>query len=267
MKSRLQWSIGPIVAVGALMLGCAASDPVRPDAAPPPPPPASGQLFYSTLDGPAAVTSPAVGNGGAATISTTPADDFVPARVSNGLRADAIGERVLLPQMGGAVQNVEHERGTIEFWYQPFYDHDDSNKYAIAGTGGWKADNSTRGSIHLGKHNASNQNMIFLIMFDANGVRWEHNVQASDYAWNAGDWVLIRFTWDMTVPAGEPNMRLYLNGVELPLTGQVSRGPQPTLDESSSERLYIGSRDTAGDIPPAGVYDEFRIWAEAIPPS
>jgi len=222
--------------------------------------------LYTTLDGVAAVSSPSIGSGSGSSVSTTPANDFIPAQVGNGLRADAVGERVLFPQVAGGVQLLENDRGTIEFWYRPNYDHDDNNKYTIFGTGTWKANNATRGSIHFGKHNGSNQNMIFLILFDANGVRWEHNVRASDYGWNAGDWLRIRFTWDLNVAAGERNMHLYLDGQELPLTGDVSRGPQPAMAESASEMIYIGSRDVSGNIPAGGLYDEVRIWDAAVPP-
>ena len=223
--------------------------------------------MYTTLDGPSSITSPAQGGGGGATISTTPANDFVSARVGAGLRADAVGERALLRQIDGGVQNLENEHGTLEFWYRPSYDSDDDNKYTIVGTGTWKPNNATRGSIHFGKHNGSNGRMLFLILFDANGVRWEHSVAANRFSWNAGDWVQVRITWDMTVGSGEQNMHLYLDGQEAPLIGEVSTGPQPALPESPDEMIYIGSRDLTGSIPPGGVYDEVRIWDQAVPPS
>jgi len=223
-------------------------------------------MLQTTLDDLSAVTAPSIGTSGGI-VSTTPANDFVAAQVGDGLRTDAVGERVLFPQISNGVKNVENESGTLEFWYRPSYDHDQDKKYTIAGTGTWKPGNTTAGSIHLGKHNLSNQLLIFLILFDANGVRWEHNVSANDYGWNAGEWHLIRVTWDMNVSSGEQNMRLYLDGQELPLIGDVSRGPQPALPESESEFIYIGARDLTGSISAGGVYDEVRIWDRAIPPS
>jgi hypothetical protein len=210
--------------------------------------------------------TPALGSGASAVVSTSPLNDFVPARIGNGLRADAIGERIEYRQVGGSTQNVELDYGTIEFWYRPSYDHNDNLKYTIVGTGNWIGTSVSPGSIHLGKHNNSNANAIFLIFYDANGVRWEHDVAATSYSWRAGDWLLVRFTWDFSVPAGRQNLHLYLNGVELPLTGQVSRGPQPVPAEKASEMIYIGSRDLTGNIIPNGIYDEFRIWNRVIPP-
>ena len=73
---------------------------------------------------------------------------------------------------------------------------------------------SDKGAIHLGKHSNSN------------GVRFEHDVAVTDYSWNAGDWLLIRLTWDFTVAPGVQNIHLYINGTELRLGGQVARAPQ-----------------------------------------
>lgn len=213
--------------------------------------------------------SPATGSGAGVTIETLPSNDFVAARFGSGLRTNAVAERILIPQTDGQTQNVELERGTIEFWYRPNYKHNNNLKYTIIGTGLWHgASNSLGlGSLHLGKHNSSNQNMIFLIFFDANAVRWEHNVVASAYAWNAGDWLLMRLTWDFNVAPGVQNLHLYVDGVELPLTGQVSHGPQPIPAERSSEKLYIGARDVQGGIIADGIYDEFKVWNRVIPPS
>ena len=54
----------------------------------------------------------------------------------------------------------------------------------------------------------------------------------------------IRITWDFNVAAGQQNLHLYLNGNELPLSSQVSRGPQPVPAEKTQADLY-GAR-----IPP-----------------
>lgn len=260
------------VLLSAVGLSCGGSDSTRnnePDI--PTPPPAVGDLLlYSTLDGPAAVMGPSLGSGVGASIVTSPTNDFVPAKIGNGLRTDAAGERILIPQANTRAQNVELERGTIEFWYKPNYNHNDNNKYTLVGTGNWPPVQGAapgRGSIHLGKHNSSNHNDIFLIFFDANGVRWEHNVALASYSWRAGDWLLVRLTWDFGVPAGVQNLHLYVNGSELPLTGHVSRGPQPIPAEQSDEFIYIGSRDLVGPIIGNGVYDEVRIWNKVLPPS
>jgi len=262
--------------VVSVLLACSSGTPTNggPSVQPPPPPPPtpptspSDLVLHTTLDGPSSVAVPAHGVGTQATIETAPANDFVAALIGSGLRTNAIGERIRFPQSDGRTQNVELERGTMEFWYRPGYNHDDNHKYTIVGTGNWSGLNGGgAGSIHFGKHNNTNFNMIFLIFFDANRVRWEHNVAATDFSWRAGDWVLFRLTWDFGVPPGQQNLHVYMNGRELPLKGQVSRGPQPVPVESENEKIYIGSRDTQGNIIGNGVYDDVRIWNKVIPPA
>lgn len=240
--------------------------PAQP-AAPSPPTPVAGLLLYSTMDGPGSVSAPSPGAGAGSFVSTSPTNDFVTARRGAGLRTNAIAERVLFRQKSGSVQNIELERGSMQFWYRPNYNHNNNVKYAIAGTGNWSGTPAAHGSLHLGKHNKLNQNRIFLIYYDGNGVRWEHSVLATAYSWKAGQWMLVHFTWDFRVAAGVRNIHLYLNGAELPLTGQVARGPQPVPAERSSEMIYIGSRDLTGSIAPNGLYDDVRIWNRVVPPT
>ncbi|MGH7712979.1 MAG: LamG-like jellyroll fold domain-containing protein, partial [Gemmatimonadaceae bacterium] len=197
---------------------------------------------------------------------TTPLNDFVSAKFGDGLRTNAIGERIQFPQATAGVQNVELHRGTLEFYYQPNYNHDDNIKYTIAGTGTWPGAPAGRGSIHIGKHNNTNHNALFVIFFDANGARYEQNVAVSDYGWRAGEWHLFRLTWDFDAPVGVLNVHLYLDGRDLRLTGQVPRGPHPIPDERPDEAIYIGSRDVTGGIIANGIYDEVRIWNKVIPP-
>lgn len=247
------------------VLACSSNGATNGQSVQPPPPPRTDPVLQTSLDGPSDVTSPTFGIGLHATVATNPANDFVTARIAGGLRADAIGERVRYPQIDAAVANVELERGTMEFWYRPNYNHNDNIKYTIAGTGNWPSP----GALHFGKHNNSNQNSIFLIFYNGNGVRFEHNVAVSAYSWKAGDWLQIRITWDFNAGAGQQNLHLYLNGTELPLSGQVSRGPQPVPAESPTQLIYIGCRDAgsgSGGIIANGVYDEFRIWNRVIAP-
>jgi len=277
VRSHIQPSPASFVAACATVLAAAcsgATNSVAPPQPPPPPPPAppgAELLYYTTLDDAASVSSPAKGSGAGSMLQTTPANDFVAARVGGGLRTDVVNERLGIPQRNGSVRNIDLERGTIEFWYRPSYDHDDDLKYSIVGTGSWGVP-PPNGPIHFGKHNLSNDNAIFVIFYRANGVRAELNVEANQYQWSSGQWILLRLTWDFTVPAGVPNIHLYMDGEELPLTGDCSQtcdltGPQGVPDESPSDFIYVGSRDQTGAIGPAGVYDEFRIWNVAIPPS
>ncbi|MEP7380161.1 MAG: LamG-like jellyroll fold domain-containing protein [Gemmatimonadota bacterium] len=225
----------------------------------------SAPLFYSTLDDMNAITHPAYGSGRTASLVAFPANSFVKAHLGMGVLMDANGERIAIPQIENGVQNIELDKGTMDFWYQPNFASDDDNKYTIAGTGNWTAI-KPRGSWHFGKHNKSNLNKLFLIFFDANGVRYEHNVTVADYSWSAGDWQHVVITWNFAAKAGRQNLHLYLNDRELPLSHQVSYGPQPLPAEQPNQMVYIGSRGN-GNINADGVYDEVRIYDRIVKPS
>lgn len=222
-------------------------------------------LLQTTLDDISAVMHPKYGIGTHASITTSPANNFVPGRRNNGLMANASGERILYPQVEQGIQNVELDRGTMDFWYRPNYDHDNNVKYTIAGTGSWH--HPVPNGLHFGKHNKSNQNQLFLLYFDPDGTRQEANVRATDYSWKAGTWQHITITWDFTVAPGVQNLHIYLNDVDLPLSGTVMRGPRTMAAESSNEYIYIGARDPNGTIIANGVYDQFRIFDRAINPN
>jgi hypothetical protein len=222
-------------------------------------------LLYTTLDNAAAVTRPVYGSGTGARVVSFPSNSFVPALAGGGVELDADGERVTYPQIENGVKNIELDRGTMDFWFRPNFASDDNLKYTIVGTGNWTSI-KPKGSLHFGKHNKSNFNKLFLIFFDANGVRYEHNVTTADYAWAAGSWQHITITWNFRNAPGAQNLHLYLNGRELPLSYQVSRGPQLLPAEQATQDIYIGSRGL-GSINADGTYDEFRIFDKVVRPS
>ncbi len=225
-------------------------------------------LFQSTLDGPGSVTAPLFGDGSGALIATSPANDFAPAMNGSGLRFDVTQEGLYVPQTGAA-QNIELDKGTIEFWYQPFYTPGDGNKYAICGTGPW----GSAGSLHFGKHNDSNGNDLYLHSFDASAAMHINNVLFTDYSWSAFDWIKIRLTWDWTVPAGTQNVHLYFDDAEVPVTGDgglspATTGPMSTGPESPSAAFYLGARSptATSNIIGSGLYDDVVVIDEPLPP-
>ena len=218
-------------------------------------------IFQSSLDDPNSVANPMVGVTGNYIISSSPANDFsLGYNNGMGFNADAVGEFIRFPQTVGGHSNVNPSKGTVEFWYQPNYNSNNATKYTIFGTGDWHAP----GSVHLGKHNPSNNNALFLIFFDSAGTFYHNNVIASNFSWSANEWVLVKMTWDFTVAVGEQNLHLYLNGVEAPITatgnGAVETGPKTMPPANPNSDIYIGSRDLQGNIIAGGIYDEIRIF-------
>ena len=82
-------------------------------------------LFHTSLQSAAAVTSPDIGDGTGAVISgVVPAT----ARYGAGAQFNATTDQIDIPLVGqgDGRQNLELDRGRIEFWYQPTYNHDDN---------------------------------------------------------------------------------------------------------------------------------------------
>lgn len=97
----------------------------RPDA------PLDAVLLQSSLDDVSAIVSPTVGLGGTTTLMAT---DFVTVEGRLGAQFVGAGKVVSFPAAVGSVQNIELDRGEVEFWYRPNYDagaSDDTNHALI----------------------------------------------------------------------------------------------------------------------------------------
>ena len=200
--------------------------------------PAAATLLHTTLEDPAAITAPAVGVGGA---STLPIGDFVPARVGNGARflpqaqPCHVLQYVSFPATNGSAQNVELDRGELEFWYRPNYNAgygDAGHTLIYIGADGYNPP-----YLHLVEGDE-----LSLSLVEAD---WTVNSTAGDWnapLWNAGEWVHIRASWDAADPTD--SLRLYVNDNRVDnsrVAGGWSLGP-----ETADQRIFVGSRDTCG---------------------
>ncbi len=221
-------------------------------------------LFASTLDDQLSVLMPASGTGSNASVVTSPANDFVPAHNGNGLRIDAGGEYMRIVQTDGVTKNIELDKGAVEFWFKPTYNHTDGLKHYLFATGGF---GTVPGGIVFLKNNTLNQNQLNVHITDANGAFHHTGVASNYYSWTAGQWVDIRMTWDTTI-AGQ-NVHIYLNGTEVPAYAYASSGPFTMAAESSSQFIYFGQLNAAGTAPAGGIFDDVVIVgaASAPPPS
>lgn len=226
--------------------------------------PQSTLLFYSTLDDPAALTAPLAGIGTGASAFTVPINDFVPARAGNGVRLHTPGaaEYVRFVQKLGTVQNVELNRGTIDFWYQPSYPHTDGKVHRILLIGALNG----AGSILLSKRATANANDLCVeLRTNSNAVK-RTTVPAAQYLWSAGSWVHLRVTWDGGVATGVQSVRLYVDDTER-VYGSKALGPFPMPPESGTKYICLGAGPGTGTAnQPNGCYDELAIHSVAMAP-
>lgn len=218
-------------------------------------------LLNTNLNDLASVQNPIRGTGAGASVTTTPANDFVPGHAGNGIRINAANENARFLETSGGIQNVELDRGTADFWYIPSSVHTDGVYRPLVSIGPWAA----AGSIHIRKHNGSNKNVLGVTCFDASGSRTDTDVAATNYSFTPGTPVNIRITWDFTVGPSVKNIHIYLNGVEATPV-YFSSGPKSMPAESATRFIFIGHRGDTSGFHGNGVFDELVIYPTAIPP-
>lgn len=217
------------------------------------PPAPAAILLNTSLGSTAEVSTPNVGTG---TGSSVNGATFVAGQIGNGVLIDAPGEYIRYQQTDGSVQNVELDRGTIEFWYRPSYNHNDGQEHNIFMIGGW----NVPGSVLLWKRA---NNVLNLAIFPSSGFK---DLDISTYSWTANQWVKIRVTWDSTVAAGTQAAHVYINGVEPAYSYYGINGPFSMPAESATSYIYIGNRDAANTNNAAGVIDELVIANAPLTP-
>ncbi len=203
-------------------------------------------LWHSTLEDAAAVTGPDIGTAGTVNGATA----FVAARYGGGAQFAAVADNVSFPGVG----NLAVAAGTVEFWYQPTYNHDDGVAHRI-----WTYELDASNEMRLSKR--AGTQLEFEIL--DNSVSTLVRVTSANYSWRANDWVHVRLTWANSgiQPTLGDQARVFINGVEPTHTDPVNPFNQVTLTNSGT--VYIGSR--AG-FNASGIIDELRMYSGANRP-
>ncbi len=170
---------------------------------------------------------------------------FVPGRYGSGLDFAVANSYLQFP-----TTDFDKAKGAVEFWVQPYYNHDDGVEHNLAG---FRAGPNDEWVLRKGAlaDPAGPNSLNFIIT--ANGATSQLTVSATNYSWRAYDWVHIRMEWDDSAPLAT-QQRLFLNGIEPVLH------TDPTVDYVSANlslaaSFRVGSyRNGAADA--AGLYDE-----------
>jgi hypothetical protein len=154
------------------------------------------------------------------------------------------------------------KQGTIEFWYKPSYDFNQSSpptKY-LFGTGA----SGVSGELYL-KHedSGSGYNRLIFGVYDEDGSPLEHTVEirSSDYSdlWLANEWIEIRATWDAN--ATTDNLKLYINGQYLT---QYNTNQTAWTTFTPSADLYVGDYHSGGTAVGKGLFDDFYVHDDVM---
>ncbi|OGQ22090.1 MAG: hypothetical protein A2138_17275 [Deltaproteobacteria bacterium RBG_16_71_12] len=233
---------------------CARGDAGPEEAIPP--------LLFSTLDDHEAVVEPVYGAGSIGGIQTTPPEHYVPGVACNGVQLDAPTDSVGFPKFFGGTYNFDHDTGTLDLWWRTDWDHTDGVEHILFTTNGVYQ----VGGLQIVKGGAADGNALRVIVIDEDGAFvGETSAAADDYALSAGVWTRLRVTWEFTVAVGERNVRLYLDGGELPAShGTPTTGPVAMPAVGPNESLLFGRYPPE---PPTGyAIDEVRVYDQAIQP-
>ena len=222
-------------------------------------------LLNTTLDNPSAVTNPLSGTGVGSSVSTNPGNDFTSALYGNGIRLDATSEYVRFVQKNG-VQNIELDKGTMDFWYLPAYSSTDGLRHAIISVGNFPSAGSMR--IYKDNNVGGNSNSLGFVFVNSTGKYLGAYVTQNFYSWTSGQWVHIRATWDFTVASGIQNMHLYIDGTERQYGfAGPKKGSTQMPTEDPLKYIYVGHQPGSVLGATNGIVDEFVILDRAEPPS
>jgi hypothetical protein len=208
-------------------------------------------LLDTSLDSEAAIRTPRAGLGGSSTLQ---AGDFVAGQAGTAARFAGADKLATFPAVAGTTQNVELDRGQVEFWYRPNYNAaDDDVTHALV----------TIGDIYNAPRLAiteSDRLALTLVAPD-----WSSSAGVSEYRaplWQAGEWVHVVASWDIAHPSDA--LRLFVNGTRV--DGGGVTGVRPLGAEETVGPIFVGAANAAGDFSADGTIDELVIRNTVEPP-
>jgi len=158
---------------------------------------------------------------------------FVPGRRGKGVLIDQ-EDSLYYP----IEDNINQDRGALEFWLKPTWEGDDGGSYVFFEVG-----DEWFNRMRIIKDGANN----FRFMVWSSEV--EYDAACSVAEWSANEWHHVRAVWE------DGNIFLYLDGENCDTQTFV------VMPESLSSRLFIGS-SSKRDLQAQAVIDEFSISPE-----
>lgn len=235
------------IVVVACVAGCGATNTTTGTipTPPPPPPSVSDTLYNSNMNSSADVISPIVGSGTGAVVQ---GGNFT----GGGYEATEPGEVLTIPHES---IGWDAAKGTIVFEYVPNYASADNVKRNIVLASEWDGP-----GFHFGKHFAPNNMALYYQFRGGDGVLRDVFILRSEYqAWNAGDTIEWRITWDVS---RAPNvLRVWQNGCEL-IVDQSSI-PSNITPGDANTNLWIGGGDSS-IIHADGKVTELLVLSEPV---
>jgi hypothetical protein len=177
----------------------------------------------------------------------------VPGKVGSGAIFQGSGKVVRFPAAEGSKQNIELDRGEVEFWYRPSYDAGaDDVIHALVVVG------DVYNPPHL---KVEEGDRLSLTLVDADFDRFTAVAEYHAPLWTAGQWVQIRAAWDNTRSADL--MQIYVDGRRVD-AGGVTEG-WDLGSENDIGDIFIGASGAEEGFSASGVIDDLVIYAQPQP--
>ena len=220
-------------------------------------PPGGDAIFHVTFNGPGETANPAIGDG----VGFDPGAgvDTVPGLVGEALRVDGDGEYASYFELGDVNVNLDTKQGTLDFCFKPNFSSQDDENFVI-----FKAATAADGFVQLRKASLANANNLQMTAVSNNLVT-ETQFAPDDVNFTSSDWVRVTVSWDYNPGANLPQVRLWLDGAEIPPVAGAGTGSFPMATSIAGQRFYIGGTDD-GTTTARGLYDELVIYPTAHTP-
>jgi Peptidase family C25/Concanavalin A-like lectin/glucanases superfamily/Domain of unknown function (DUF2341) len=150
--------------------------------------------------------------------------------------------------------------GAVDFWYQPFYNHNDGVPYLLWYSQGGVVGNY--GCFYLAK--LASNDLAFGVVSGATdqsctvgGTTYAATAPSTAYSWRAYDWVHLKTSWNSSGLAGSRKLRIVMNGVEIATSATF------VAPATSSTPIFGGCSLNCPGTPGAnanGVIDEAYIY-------
>jgi hypothetical protein len=173
---------------------------------------------------------------------------------------DSDTDWIRVPILVGGRQNLEWDRGRIEFWYLPSSDHTDNLPHYLFDADNDGVDGGSR--VRIKKEDNTFANQLTVEVVDSGSVSHILLIPSTNYQWKAGHWVHVAVAWD----GSNGTVRAYLNDVPLASVPAYVPTPFAMEVESASGYIRIGNKATGPCcFNGGGIIDEFTVYNQRDP--
>lgn len=206
--------------------------------------------LYSTLDSAEAIIEPAIGELG---FVGNQEGDYHGGRCAAAVNIDQQGDYIKYHYQDNEERHFDVMLGTLDFWYQPAYDHTDGQAHHLFGT----ANFDTVGGIRLSKAGAAEDNALVATFRGAQLGELSITVPSSEYSLSRGEWTRLTLVWYLGPQLPQRYTRLFIDGV---LAGEAMPSGVFQMAPDLDGYFTLGVWSLNDPAHGAGLFDELKVF-------